>query len=80
MSDDFSALAKALSRGDEGETRGERFMVRSAASVRVVVIAVLLVFVAIAHDDALTVGQLRLWLEDNTTIGRYSNFAVYLAV
>lgn len=36
--------------------------------------------IAVAHDDALTAGQVGLWLDDNTTIGRYANFAVYPAV
>jgi hypothetical protein len=36
--------------------------------------------VAVAHDDALSAGQVGLWLDDSTTIGRYASFAVYPAV
>jgi hypothetical protein len=36
--------------------------------------------VAIAHDDALRQGRVGLWLDDNTTVGHYSQFAVYPTV
>ncbi|HEV2238474.1 MAG TPA: hypothetical protein VGR57_17585, partial [Ktedonobacterales bacterium] len=36
--------------------------------------------VAIAHDDALPAGKVGFWLDDKTTDGYFSNFAVYPAV
>ncbi len=50
MSDEMTALVRALEKNRTDETRGERWMRRVAVAGRVAAIAVFLVCVAIAAD------------------------------